>query len=127
EKNYFDIAEALIRAGASLDEQDRDGNTALILAINKNSYLAELLLENFANPLIRNNAGKNAYDICFYKNGILKHYMIFYLSFISKNEEEFNEGLRNLNFDREDLNISITYFLGKCDHYRLKYLMKFFI
>lgn len=58
-----DLIEKLAESGASLDETNEDGDTALILAEkNANFHFAERLLRLGANPSIRNKKGRTASD-----------------------------------------------------------------
>ena len=52
------------RHNASLNLQDQDGNTALMLAAESGrTENVHLLLENGADPNVNNNDGKTAYEL----------------------------------------------------------------
>jgi ankyrin repeat protein len=58
------VATMLMRAGAVVDATDKDGKTALMLAVvNNHLPLAEALLEHNADITIKNEYGKTAYDM----------------------------------------------------------------
>lgn len=60
-EGYYEIAYALIKAGADLDAQNNDGNTALIRAACENRIdLARALIEAGARLDIQNNQGYTA-------------------------------------------------------------------
>lgn len=55
-----DVAELLLRCGAEIDARDRDGKTALMIAvINGQQKLVELLLEKRADLNVKNEVGSN--------------------------------------------------------------------
>ncbi|KAJ8317104.1 hypothetical protein KUTeg_005008 [Tegillarca granosa] len=59
-----EVALTLLVAGANIDAQDRDGKTALMVAIiNGHQQLVELLLQKNANLKVTNEYGKTALDM----------------------------------------------------------------
>lgn len=61
---FWNTVKILIAAKIDLNLQDIDGNTALVSAVySHNLKLIKLLLSAGANPKIKNNQGKTAYDI----------------------------------------------------------------
>jgi ankyrin repeat protein len=57
----IECVEALLKAGAHVDDQDAAGETALISAVhNRNSGLVRLLLKKGANPDRNDNSGRSA-------------------------------------------------------------------
>jgi ankyrin repeat protein len=52
---------ALLNSGANIDYQDTEGYTALMLAADsQNDRIAEYLLKQGANPLLKNKSGETA-------------------------------------------------------------------
>lgn len=71
-RDNVNTVQRLLQFQPNLDLQDKDGNTALILAIDpspkeritEHTYdIVSILLEHNANPLIQNNKGKTAFDL----------------------------------------------------------------
>jgi len=59
----FKAVEALVKKGAKLDIQDKEGSTALHIAIvNKQMKIVKNLVANGANKEIKDKKGKNALD-----------------------------------------------------------------
>lgn len=65
ENGNFDAAKALIKHGANPNLQNKDGDTALTIALSMMHipYMAKLLVINGADPSIKNSSGKSAQDI----------------------------------------------------------------
>ncbi|XP_021371906.1 fibronectin type 3 and ankyrin repeat domains 1 protein-like [Mizuhopecten yessoensis] len=60
----YQVASCLLREGASINCQDVDGKTAIMIAvINKNEQLLDLLLRRNADCTVTNKWGKNVYDM----------------------------------------------------------------
>ena len=87
--SYGDIEEVkrLVEQGVNLDDQDREGQTALIVsAKNGHYYITKFLLEAGANPNLTTEDQKNAFIYaCMYDH---KYVAILYL--ISENKGELN-------------------------------------
>jgi len=63
-ENIKSIVEALLKAGADINQQDADGNTVLIHAAQQDALvLTNYLIEKGANPDIKNNAGGTYLDV----------------------------------------------------------------
>jgi ankyrin repeat protein len=57
------IIDAMAAAGADVNAQNKNGDTALILAVKaQNTHFAENLVKNGADPNIKNSSGKRAID-----------------------------------------------------------------
>ncbi|KAH3789094.1 fibronectin type 3 and ankyrin repeat domains protein 1-like isoform X2 [Dreissena polymorpha] len=72
---HREIALSLLQNGAKIDAQDKDGKTALMIAIiNGHQQLLEVLLKKNANIKLKNEYGKTAYDMAksFEKRRIVK-------------------------------------------------------
>ncbi len=74
-----------LKSGANINYQDDDGYTAVMLAVdNQNDRIAEYLLNEGADPLLRNTAGEIASDLASRNSpifAILKGYEMLYASF----------------------------------------------
>ncbi len=58
-----------LKAGLNIDKKDKDGNTALHIAVRfNNAELVDYLLSNGANPNVKNNADFYPHDIAYHKN-----------------------------------------------------------
>ncbi len=53
----------LMQRGVRINAQDNEGNTALMMAVTKDSYGVQALLDAGADPNIKNKAGKTALQI----------------------------------------------------------------
>lgn len=63
------LQEALASGAINIDQQDKLGNTFLLICLKKNKFRSFLwLIENGADPSIRNKDGKNAMDIALIKD-----------------------------------------------------------
>jgi hypothetical protein len=68
EQGFIEIIKLLIQEGANVDQQDKNGWTALMSNANKfeSEYSLEvtkILLDAGANPLLKNNYGKSAFEL----------------------------------------------------------------
>ena len=63
---YYDLAEFVVKKGARINTQDKDGYSSLHIAVKKGSpALVEFLLKNGALPNIKNKYGNTpAFDAC---------------------------------------------------------------
>jgi ankyrin repeat protein len=69
EEHSQDVVELLVRWGANVDAQDRDGNTALHMAAQTGDIdMVRLLIAKKARVSVRNGVGKSALDFACAKN-----------------------------------------------------------
>ncbi len=78
ELGHFQVTKSLLKNEATIDLQDKHGQTALILAVQcdckDHLKVVELLLEHRADPsYIKNNDGKNAFDLIFSDWPVTEH------------------------------------------------------
>ena len=66
-----DIVRCLLQAGANINMQNKEGKTALMIAIErKDPVIVQELIENGADVLIKDNKGIDAYNLAMIKGNL---------------------------------------------------------